>query len=55
MRMSPAPKYRARTGNTGVETKGFAGAQESTKAVPLFYATAKRIEGTGMANEADGF
>jgi hypothetical protein len=51
--MSPAPKYRARTCNTEVETKGVVDGQRGGDTVPLFSKVAKRIEGTGMANEAD--
>jgi hypothetical protein len=53
--MSPAPKYRARTCNTEVETKGVGDGQSGSDAMPLFSKVEKRIEGTGMANEADVF
>jgi hypothetical protein len=51
--MSPAPKYRARTCNTEVETKGVGDGQRGSDTIPLFLKVAKRIEGTGMANKAD--
>jgi len=51
--MSPAPKYRARRGNTEAERKGVEGARIGFDAVPLFHGVAKRMEGTGMSIEAD--
>ena len=52
--MSPAPKYRARTCNIEAETKGVGGGQNGGGAIPLFSLVAKRMESTGLANEANG-
>ena len=51
--MSPAPKYRARRCNTGTEIKGVGSGERRAAVETLFYAAAERIEGTGMADEAD--
>jgi hypothetical protein len=38
-----------------LKQKGLQAGQGAADALPLFCLVAKRIEGTGMANEADGF
>jgi hypothetical protein len=51
--MSPAPKYRTRTCNVEAERKGVGSGERRGAVETLFYAVRKRVEGTGMADEAD--
>ena len=51
--MSPAPKYRARTCNIEVEIKGVGVGERRAPVESSICAVMKRVEGTGVADEAD--